>query len=142
MGMAQENSLWYFARFEDSEHWSGGFATRDEAVQAGRDDFDDGDGFYICQASNPPVLLSGWIDVERMLENANENILESDRCSGEFDDDAIFDIKPDQEPDLRTAIMKTCDDWQLRHGLVFKVRTFETMDIHEAIPPLDSAAND
>jgi predicted molibdopterin-dependent oxidoreductase YjgC len=123
-------SKWYFARFEDSESWAGGFKTREEVIAYAIRDYDD--YFYICRASNPPVMLRDWI-ADNFLKVADDQIMDSDRVSYEHDEVPVFDVTPDQEKDLVARIKRACDEWQAAHGLVFKVRTFESMNDIERI---------
>lgn len=134
--MTQDYTKWFYARFEDSECWSGGFATREEAITAGRDDFDDGDSFYIARATNPPLRLADWIDAEETLGAAQDRLSDSDRVTYEFDDDAVFTAMPDQRADLTARLKQACDDWQTAHGIVFTVRTFQSMESPELVPPV------
>lgn len=128
-----EFKKWYHASFEDSESWSGGFATREEVIAAGMRDYDD--FFYICLASNPPVALKDWI--VNPLDAAEDALHDSERVMPDFDDDTIFSVTPAQDSDLLERIRKACDEWQEAHNLVFTVRTFESMDEVERIeiPP-------
>lgn len=125
-----EHQKWFHARFDDSESWSGGFDTREEVIVAGSCDYDD--FFHICLASNPPVQLRDWIN-DNILEMANDQIQDSDRISYDYDDGQIFDATPDQEKDLIARLKRACDEWQAAHGLVFTVRTFQSMDKIERI---------
>lgn len=135
------SELWFYARFEDSETWSGGWQTKEEAIAEGREDFDSDDGFWVCLATNPPVRLADWIGASETLERANEAILDSDRCCSEADYNAApFDVKVDQQEDLASRLRKACDDWQEAHGLTFTVLTFESMDLLEYVPPLVDVA--
>lgn len=67
---------WGFASSSDAELWTGSFATRDEAIAAGREEFG-GEGFFIRsgQAPDPgacvPVTLADDL-LDRMAENAAE----------------------------------------------------------------------
>jgi len=124
-----DHAKWFHASFEDSEHWAGGFDTREEVIAAGMRDYDD--FFHICLATNPPVMLKDWIG--DLLEDAEDAIQDSDRISYDFDDGTIFNVTPEQEKDLTARIRQACDEWQAAHSLVFTVRTFHSMDEIERI---------
>jgi hypothetical protein len=129
---------WYWARFEDSETWWGGVPTREDAILEGRSDCDDDEGFYICEASNPPVTLADWIgDGDDLIDKAHDSLFDSDRISYEHDDRDIFTATPEQVADLTTRIRAACNEWQAAHGLVFTVRSFEDMSVPEYVPPLE-----
>lgn len=130
---------WYWARYDDSEAWHGGVQTRDDAVREGRADFDLDDGFYIVEASNPPVMLADWIgDGDDLIDRAHDQLFDSDRISSEHDDGDIFTVTPEQVADLTARIRAACNDWQAAHGLVFTVRSFASMEVAEYVPPVTS----
>lgn len=132
-----DHTKWYWARFDDTECWSGGVPTRDDAVRDGRSEFDDDVGFYITKASNPPVMLADWIgDADDLLTRAEESIMDSDRVSHEHDESGIFAATPEQIADLSARIRAACNEWQASHGLVFTVRTFAWMSQPDYVPPV------
>ena len=115
---------WYQARFENGSY-SGPHATREDAIAEGRQDWDE-DGFYIAEATNPPVRLADWIGATYLLECADERIFDNDRASSEWDD-TIFSATKEQEADLIARIKGACDQWQAAHGLTFHCCSFEDM---------------
>ena len=123
-------AFWYYANFQDSEVWSGGLETRDEAIDAGRDEYDD--GFFVVEATNPPVRISDWIETHRVIERANDSIMDSDRVT--IDEECPFQVSPEQEADLCNRVKLACDQWQEAHGLTFEVQSFDWMSAQEPIP--------
>lgn len=124
--------LWHHARHDDSELWSAGFATLAEAVADGRAQHDG--AFYVQQASNPPLRLADWIDLETLLERADEAVLESDRAHAEFDEGPFFEASTKQLDDLETRLKRACDEWQAAHALVFTCRTFQMVGPAQLVP--------
>lgn len=124
----------WFSGTNDESFAHGLFDTREEVIQAAQDDacgeFQDADdtwkvGVHLVEARQDPLRLGEWIDVERMLERAEEDLGESDRVCYEFDDDPpYFESTREQQADLKTRIKRACDEWQAAHNLVFTVRTF------------------
>lgn len=131
--------LWHHALHDDSELWSAGFATLAEAVADGRAEHDG--AFYVQQASNPPLRLAEWIDVETMLECADESVLNGDRAHAEFDEGPFFDATPEQVADLETRLKHACDEWQAAHALAFTCRTFEMVGSAQLVPALPACCD-
>jgi hypothetical protein len=128
------NADWKWWAGQGGEHYtSGPHDNREAAVESGRDEFD-GDAFEICEAKQDPLKLSDWIDVERLLEDAEEGISDSDRVCADFDEPPFFEINAEQEKDLTERIKRACDEWQAAHGLVFTARTFSNVRNHETFP--------
>lgn len=123
---------WYASR--DEEYCTvGPCDTREQAIAEAIDDCmgeyeaDDGSyrlSFYIMEAKNEPLKLSDWIDVDRMLEDADEKVGDSDRVAYEYDEPPYFEFDGKLYKDLEARIKKACDDWQTEHNLVFRVTTF------------------
>jgi hypothetical protein len=130
----QKQWHWYYARSEDGSY-AGPFATRDDAITAAREEWgeDNTDGFWIAEATNPPVNLSEWIGAIDLLELAEEQIFNNDRASTEWDD-VIFEASKEQEDDLKIRIIAACDQWQKAHGLTFCCSTFKALRNVEYIP--------
>lgn len=130
----QRDWQWYQARYEDGSY-SGPFATREEAVAEGRDEWGDDDdaGFWVAEATNPPVMLSDWIGADDLIDRADESIFGDDRASCEWDH-SIFEASKEQKEDLKARIIAACDEWQKAHGLTFCCSTFEAMRNVEFIP--------
>lgn len=123
--------LWYHADCEDSESWFGACATREEAIEDGKDEYDG--SFFVCRASNPPLRLADWINADDVLERADEQIADSDRVGGEWDEGPWFEASPEQAADLAARLREACDDWQAAHGLVFTCRTLADISTPELV---------
>lgn len=130
----QRDWHWYYARNEEGSY-NGPHPTREDAIAEGRGDYgeDDRDGFWVAEATNPPVKLSEWIHAGDPLEDAEDAIFDSDRASAEWDD-VIFEASEEQQADLKARIIAACDEWQEAHGLTFQCSTFEAMRNVEHIP--------
>lgn len=130
--MTDDQWIWFAG--QGGEYFSSGpHATREEAIEAGRGEWGS-EAFEIIEATQPPLKLSDWFDVDRALEDAEESLSDSDRYCDEFDHGPVFEIKTDQEKDLRERIAKAIDEWQAAHSLVFTVHTFASSRNHETIP--------
>jgi hypothetical protein len=88
--------------------------------------------FHVTEAKNGPLMLRDFIRADTLLEEATEQAYNSDRVSGEYDDD-VFAVTSEKDADLQDRIKNVCDDWQSDHGLVFKTSTFETTRNQEVI---------
>ena len=81
-------------------------------------------GFYIVEARQDPLRLADWIESDRLLERAEDNVADSDRAGSEYDDGPWFKCTPEQEKDLEERIKRACDEWQAAHALIFSCSTF------------------
>lgn len=118
----------WWAGSNDENYSEGPFDTREEAIAAL-----DGYGGYICEAKQTPLRLSEWVGLDRLLETAEDNFADSDRCS-ECDADSVFKVTPDQEKDLTAILKESIDAWQNAHVLVFTCYTFSHQRNLEGIP--------
>jgi hypothetical protein len=136
-GMAKIHDDWKWYSGNNEEYFSlGPFDTRQEAIDAAQDDaggeFQDDDGstwkvgVHIVEARKESLRLSQWIDVERMVENADEDVGESDRSS-EYDVPPYFKFTKEQYADLVRRLKAACDEWQSAYGLTFNTHTFSAM---------------
>lgn len=130
----QRDWQWYQARHEEGSY-GGPYGSRDEAIAEGRGEWGDDDdgGFWVAEATNPPVKLSDWIGADDLIERAEEAVFDNDRASSEWDD-SIFEASKEQKADLKARISAACDEWQKAHGLTFHCSTFEAMRNVEHIP--------
>lgn len=87
----------------------------------------------ICEAKNPPLKLSNWVEAETILERSDEHLACSDRVGHEFDEGPWFECSPEQLADLSASIKQACDDWQSHHKLKFTCGTFCGMRSEETI---------
>jgi hypothetical protein len=133
-GSGVTSADWEWWAGQGGEHFtSGPHDSREAAVEAGKEEFP-GEPFDICEAKQAPLKLSDWIDVDRIMQDAEDSIDESDRVCSDFDEPPYFPVTPEQEKDLTARIKRACDEWQAAHGLVFTVRTFSDARNHESIP--------
>lgn len=127
---AKQAGEWGWWSSRDEENYIGPFKTREAAVA----DLD-GDWGFICEARTNPVPLSKWIDVDAMLDMANEAL--ADEGMSDPDGDPVFDISTEQLADLRRRIKQACDEWQAINGLVFLPWAFSEMRNKARISPDD-----
>lgn len=126
---------WYSGR--DGETYQfGPYANKADAVREAQDDacgeFQDDDGVWkvgvhVCEATNPPIRLADWVGADRLIERAEDDLVDSDRVGHDFDEGPFFSCTAAQENDLLSAIKVACDEWQARNGLVFTCNTFLNM---------------
>lgn len=121
----KEEWHWYHAIHEEGSY-SGKCPSREDAISEGMNDWGDEHGFWIAEATNPSVKLFDYIDVHRIVEDAEEAVFEDDRASAEWDD-IVFKVTPDQKADLAARIKAACDEWEAANGLTFTVNTFKDM---------------
>ena len=139
---------WYAGRDEEV-YQIGPCDTREQALAEAIADelgiFDDADGqtklsIHLVEARKDPLRLATWIDIERMLEHAEEAIIESD-LGCEHDNGPFFDAAPEQEADLKARIARACDEWQAAHAIRPTTWTFTHMRNHEhvVVPAVDQS---
>lgn len=113
-------------------------AVIDEAVSDGSGEFqaEDGSwrvGVHICEARKDPLMLADYLmDIDDLVERADEAVSDSDRAS-ENQDGAYFDCTTEQPSDLEKRIKAACDEWQTAHNLVFQTWTFSASRNHEHV---------
>lgn len=122
---------WWAGR---SEEWFevGPEATKEAIIQAATNDSlgetdDDGSwklSFHIVEARQDPLRIADWLDLDALIERAEDNVADSDRVASENDDGPWFECSPEQEKDLRQRVAQACDEWQAANGLAFKTATF------------------
>lgn len=129
-----DNWQWW-AGSNDEWYALGPFATRDEAIRSGRYDYDYLGGFHVLEAlPTDNIRLSDWIPgVDRLLEDAEENLNDSTLRCLEYDDDTVFDASTEQVLELEKLLKETIHRWQDTHGLKFSVRTFREIRNKEYI---------
>ena len=115
--------------------------TREAVIQAAVDDelgYDDESEngprcvFQICEARQDPIRLSDWIEVESILEQADDGLANNNLVS-EYDEPPYFDVTQDQEADLIRRLKTACDEWQDVHGLVFVMHQFSSSRNEETV---------
>jgi hypothetical protein len=123
---------WYAGQ---NDEWFalGPFDTREELLKQAEGErlgefFDDTDGawklaFHVVEARSDSLRLADYVDVESLLERADERLESSDRMT-EVDEGPIFDCSPEEQLDLELRIKGTCNRWQAIHGVKFHVKSF------------------
>ena len=133
--ISEENWAWW-AGAEYSETFQvGPCATRQEVIdQACAEEvgYSEQDGEAYCrltvtEAINTVLQLAAWINVEEMVDRADEQVEYSNRVCYEFDEPPYFVIEPEALKDLTDRVKRAVSDWQKIHRPNFKVRTFEKM---------------
>jgi hypothetical protein len=110
--MSTLNWQWYVG-YSDESYSGGPYDTREEAVQIAKEEFDGG---YIVEAYKLPIDLARHFEVDRFLEDFEDNNYEL----GNFEEGGpIIDITKDQAKDLEEMVRNTIADWQKKHNLVF-----------------------
>lgn len=119
---------WWVGSDEESYHTE--CATRDEAVQIARDDYD---GAWITEAAKPAnIALSQYFISERFLDDADEQAYD---YHGNYDSgEPVFDLTAEQCADLEAAVKAALDAFQAAHGLVFTGYRFMAQRHTEFIP--------
>lgn len=112
--------------------YSGPFDSRASAVAEGSKSL--GLPFEIFETQFELVRLSEWVDVDKLVDNAECKISKDKKSSAFFAEWFYFDSPPEHDNDLRERIKRVCDEWQVAHGIVFSVPTFSTVRNNEAIP--------
>lgn len=133
----------WFAGTNDEYFSIGPHETRDEAIETARQDacgeFQDEDGVWkvgvhVVEARQDPLRLSIFIDVDHMLERAEEDVSESEFVNYDYGDDGpFFSATQDQEADLAARIKRVCDEWQDAHGLAYVPRAFSASRNHDYV---------
>jgi hypothetical protein len=122
---------WCWSNDESEGPWHGKYATREEAIAAGKIDHsdwlyeEDGTGFFIAEAKNSPLKLSDWVPLDNLIEFAEDDLHDSDRVYYDEGPAAVFKVSHDQKMELEKMLVAAIDRWQAYHGLVFTVRSIE-----------------
>lgn len=139
--LTEENWAWWAGTEYSDTFAVGPCATRQEAIDqacAEKVGYREKDGEAYCrmtitEAINPALQLSDWIDVEEMVDRADEQVADSDRVCYEFDEPPYFAIEPEAFKDLTDRVKRAVSDWQKIHRPNFKVCTFERMRNTETV---------
>lgn len=108
---------WYVSY--DEESYSYCFNTRQEAIDFANEEYEIGDRAFVIEARLNQIKLSSRIDMNRILEDAEESL---EDVVGE--DGVIFYINDDQFKSLQTAVEKAIDGWEKENELVFMEQIF------------------
>lgn len=109
--MSTLNWKWYVGH-SNEEYSSGPFDTREEAIYIAKEEYGGG---YIVEAYKTPFNLANQFEVDRFLEDVEDNNYELANPDG----GALIDITKDQEKDLQAMVRQAITDWQQKHNLVF-----------------------
>jgi hypothetical protein len=122
---------WCWSNDESEGPWHGKYATREEAVAAGKANhsdwlYEEGAGFFVAEAKNSPLKLSDWVPLHNLIDFAEDDLHDSDRV---FDEGpaTIFKVSHDAKMDFEKRLKATIDKWQEDHSLVFTVRSIEAI---------------
>ena len=136
---------WWAGSAPDGMMIVGPYDTKAEAIEAAVNDgfgewLDESEDppvwkntFVVLEARQDPLRLADWIDLEWIVEKADENLANSDRVDSEFDDGPWFEVTPEQEESLRRSLAAACDEWQRQNNLVFTCCTFSASRNMETI---------
>lgn len=133
--MGDKNYKWWVGYAEDAESFSGPYETREEAIGAGRDEYDE--MFYICEADKSVIRAN--VDGENLAERVMEELCDNnEECFGEDGPDDPWAHISDAHRSLGNAIEKAVADWLDKNP----GRTWSFGDVRngEYIEPLTEAA--
>lgn len=105
--------LWWVGR--DEESYGACAPARDEAIQIGRRDYDEGDRLYIIQARQDEIDLAAIFNMER-FDEAVECHFED--IQGEYHNGFLSDFSSGQLLALETAMRQSIRQWQVRTRLL------------------------
>lgn len=118
---SSENHLEYkwYAGYTDEFFNVGPCDSREEIIEEGRSNYDD-DGFYIIQAKKAPLQLSSYVDIDLMMENADESASDMSNEDG----DSVFELSTAQMKSLSECVSNALDNWQQSNGIRFMPHVF------------------
>jgi hypothetical protein len=117
----------------DEERYSESFATREDALEAGRDQYDE--GFYVMHACQRPIRLAEAFctdGVDDRLERFDEGM---EHLHDPDDWQPIIELTAEQMRSLSQTLEAAADEWQRRNGLTFIPFAFTESKPAEYIPP-------
>ena len=106
------DELWWIGH--DEESFTCHAATRDEAIEIGHKDYDDGDCFHIVQARQDEIDLAAAFDLERFSEEVDCHF---EDLQGEDHEDFLSSYSGVELGALETAIRHTIRQWQVKTRL-------------------------
>ena len=122
--MNYEQEWKWYSGHNDENFSNGPFDTKEQAIAEL-----DGYGGYVIMARKVPLRLSGYFDVDQLLEGAEESVY--DQCND--NGDPIFDVTEDQSADLQARILAEIEAWQDAHNLTFMPWAFSQTNAVERI---------
>lgn len=126
--MNNEVWSWWVGNCEERYHTE--CATRDEALQIARDEYE---GAWITEAMKPAnIRLSDYFFASTFVEHA-EDCAYDDHGDPEGDQ-VVFEWSAEQTNDLQEMVRLTIDAWQAKHNLVFTGFAFLAQRNTEFIP--------
>lgn len=128
--MQEPKSKWMYS--SDEERWFGNCATRDDAIEEGRDYFDPDAPYYVAMCT--PVKLP-----ESLFHDMGDFL--NDRLDDEHSFEDCFTeetrLTAAEESDLEAAVNKAWQDWADRVGLHDRVNSLSVSKL-EVITPTPS----
>jgi hypothetical protein len=103
----QGKELWWVGG-NDEWYDGGSYETREEAIRAGHDQYDD--GFYLVCAKSGPVDVAAHFELDALIESIDEN---GEYLSGEYSETVFDDCSQDQLDDLQHRIRLAIRTWQI-----------------------------
>lgn len=135
------SEVWQWWAGDNEERYSvGPCATREEAIaeaidaDIGLEEAADGPVNHLCLCEAlifPPQRLADYLDLERIIERAEEKADDKGLIDHEGDH-RLFAASDDQLNDLAERLKRACDEWQQAHGLVFESLGFQCVRNEEA----------
>ena len=105
-----QNQEWYACT--DEEYWScaeGPYPSREDAIQGGTGDLEDGDAFYVGRKVPFEPRVSGDSVIERIRDDAYE-------AGGEHAEDYLDKVTPEQEQALTSLLTSAFKTWFSQNG--------------------------
>lgn len=128
----------WWASFDGGERYSVGPEVSREAVIEAAREYGGGDPFVVVEATQRPVRLSDFIDVEDLVERADERAWEDHGDPDDPDDSGnpIFDFSATGPvaANLEARIKRAVDEWQDANGVAPVSWRFTETRNEETIP--------
>lgn len=112
----------------DEEVWMncGTYDTKEEAIQAGKEDYEEDSQFYVGQIKNMNIGVG--VDADRILDDIAENVYDE---VGEAAEDYLGSVPKEQLSELEDLLNDALHQWMDKHD--YKSKYFRVENI-ECIP--------